>query len=133
MAMMGKPTPSLMVAADLAEILVADGAARTTFERRSEILRILCDGAATGSVAITLLQGPGVIAQAARGIKRWARERSEADPPAGKLTFESARGRVEFVIHPDTDIGLIVEILQRLLELSADDEVRGDEVDGLTV
>jgi hypothetical protein len=123
----------LMVPPDLADILVDEGAARTTFERRSEILRILGDGATTASIAITLLQGPAAILQTARGIKRWACAPKRADPDTGKLTFESREGKVELVVHRDTEIGLIVEVLQQFLLRPSENQPPGDQIDGLTV
>jgi hypothetical protein len=130
---MPRQIPSLMVPPDLADILVDDGAARTTFERRSEILRILCDGTTTASIAITLLQGPAAILQTARGIKRWACEPKHTDPSTGKLTFESKKGKIELVVRPDTEIGFIVEVLQQFLVPPSENQPPGNELDGMTV
>lgn len=130
---MPQQIPSLMVPTDLADILLDEGTAQTTFERRSEILRILCDGATAASIAITLLQGPAAILQTARGIKRWACEPKRTDPSIGKLTFESRQGKVELVVHPDTEIGLIAEVLQQFLLQSSENQSPEDEIDGLTI
>jgi hypothetical protein len=103
----------IMVPADLADILIAEGAARSAYERRSEIARIIAEGASAASVTIALLQGPSVVTQAARGIKRWVCERQPAASGPARLIFEFRGERVEFVVDSETDVALIAGMSPR--------------------
>ena len=123
----------LIVPENLASILIDEDIAERTFERRSAVLRVLVEDASITAVAISLLQGPGTIMQVARAIKRWAYEHRRAARGAGRLIFESSRGKVDIVVGPDTDIMSIAEFLQTVMLPKDDTQPPADDIDGLTI
>lgn len=100
---MGQETVDLVVPADLADILIDEGLARLTFERRSSTIMMLAEGA---SMAISLLQGPSTVMQVARGIRRWAQKHRETEPGSDKLTIVS-NTRIEIRINEDYSGGCV--------------------------
>jgi len=129
---MRQKTVDLVVPADLADILIGEGLARPTFERRSSTVMILAEGASIASTAISLLQGPSTVVQVARGIKRWTRQHRENDPGSDELTVASNKGVEAPVINDEMDISMIMAILQNAFTVD-DDPKPPEDFDGLTI
>ena len=129
---MPQHTADLMMPADLADILVSERLARLTLERRSATLQILAEAASGASVAISLLQGPSTVVQVAHGIKRWTREHRKSTPGSDRLTIVPSGRREVRIIDNDTDIAIIIEILQYAM-IPEDDPQPPEDLDGLTI
>ena len=129
---MRQHTVDLVMPADMADILINEGLGRPTFERRSTILTILADGASVASITISLLQGPATVMQVARGIKRWADEHRQSTPGSDRLTIVSSERGDARLVDADTDIAIIVEILQNTT-IFKDDLQPPEGLDGLTI
>jgi len=130
---MSQKTIDLVVPADLADILIDEGLARSAFERRSTTVMILTEGASIASTAISLLQGPSTVMQVARGIKRWTQQHRKTAPGSDELTIvPGKRVGVRVIIDDDTDIAIIVEILQDAITIK-DDPKPPEDFDGLTI
>ena len=129
---MRQKTVDLVVPADLADILIGEGLARPTFERRSSTVMILAEGASIASTAISLLQGPSTVVQVARGIKRWTRQHRKNDPGSDELTVASNKGVEAPVINDEMDISMIMAILQNAFTVD-DDPKPPEDFDGLTI
>lgn len=129
---MGQTTVDLVVPADLADILIDEGLARSTFERRSATITILAEGASIASTAISLLQGPSTVMQVARGIKRWTQQHRKTEPGSDELTIASNKRVDARVINDETDIAMIMAILQNAFTIN-DDPKPPEDFDGLTI
>ena len=129
---MSQRTVDLIMPADMADLLVREGIARPTLGRRSTTLQIITEAASVASVTISLLQGPGTIVQVAHGIKRWAREHRKSTPRSDKLTIVPGERGEAHVVDNDTDIVIIIEILQHAI-ITEGDLQRPEDLDGLTI
>lgn len=129
---MSQKTVDLVVPADLAALLIEEGLARLTFERRSTTIMILTEGASIASTAISLLQGPSTVMQVARGVKRWTQQHRKTEPGSDELTIVSNKRTAADLIDADTDIATIVEILQKAITIKEDPKPPED-FDGLTI
>jgi hypothetical protein len=129
---MGQKAVDLVVPADLADILIDEGLARPTFERRSSTIMILAESASIASTAISLLQGPSTVMQVARGIKRWTQQHRKTEPGSDELTIAPNKHVDVRVIDADTDIAIIVAILQKAVT-TKDDPKPPEDFDGLTI
>jgi hypothetical protein len=129
---MNQKTVDLVVPADLADILIDEGLAQSTFERRSTTIMILAEGASIASTAISLLQGPSTVMQVARGIKRWAEQHRKTAPGSDELTVVPSKRVEAGVINADTDITIIIEILKDAMTIK-DDPKPPEDFDGLTI
>lgn len=125
---MGQETVDLVVPADLADILIDEGLARQTIERRSSIILMLAEGA---SMAISLLQGPSTVMQVARGIRRWAEKHRENEPGSDELTIVSSQ-HIEIRVNADTSIERIAVIVQATM-VAKDEPKPPEDFDGLTI
>ena|SRR5215831_221774 len=129
---MRQHTVDLIMPTDMADILVTEGLAQPTLGRRSTTLQILAEAASIASVTISLLQGPGTVVQVAHGIKRWTREHRKSTPRSDKLTIETSKRGEAHIVDSDTDIVIIIEILQQAM-ISEDDLQRPEYLDGTTI
>ena len=129
---MHQHTVDMVVPADMADILINEAHARRTFERRSTTLKILAEAASVTSIAISLLQGPATVMQVARGIKRWTREHRKANPGSDKLTVVADGKGGDRTIDADTDIEVIIEILEVAM-IPEGDLQPPEDIDGLTI
>ena len=129
---MRQHTIDMVVPADMADILINEAHARTTFGRRSTTLKILAEAASVTSITISLLQGPATVMQVARAIKKWTHDHRKTNPRSDALTVETHGKEGGRTVDADTDIEVIIEILQIAMNTEGDPQPP-EGIDGLTI